>query len=117
MEYKEVVGRRRTIRYFQSWRPVEREKIQVMLEAALRASCAVNATFMRAIVVERDKIDRETLEAMKTPVSGLNLALAPVHIYIFCDMKAYVGAQDRLNKLVDVGALNSSHGRTHISGH
>src|SRR5439155_4602883 len=56
MEYKEVVGRRRTIRYFQSWRPVEREKIQVMLEAALRASCAVNATFMRAIVVERDKI-------------------------------------------------------------
>ena len=34
MEYKEVVGRRGSIRYFQSWRQVEREKIQIMLEAA-----------------------------------------------------------------------------------
>ena len=33
MELKEVIGRRRSIRIFASWRPVEREKIQKMLEA------------------------------------------------------------------------------------
>jgi nitroreductase len=34
MEFKEVIGRRRSIRYFQPWRPVEREKVQSILEAA-----------------------------------------------------------------------------------
>ena len=110
MEFKEVVGRRRSIRYFQSWRPVEREKIQVMLEAARRASCAVNATFMRAIVVYRDQLPRETLEALKTPVSGLNIELAPVHIYTYYDPTAFRGGQERLKKLIEVGALNATHG-------
>jgi nitroreductase len=113
MELKEVVGRRRSIRYFQSWRQVEREKIQIMLEAARLASCAVNATFLKAIVVVRDQLDRDTLEALKTPVSGLNIELAPVHIYTYVDMGAYVGAQARLKKLVDVGALNATHGWSH----
>ena len=34
MEFKQVIGRRRSIRHFLPWKPVEREKIQVMLEAA-----------------------------------------------------------------------------------
>ena len=34
MEFKQVVGTRRTIRFFDPSRPVEEEKIQVMLEAA-----------------------------------------------------------------------------------
>ncbi len=113
MELKEVIGRRRSIRYFQSWRQVEREKIQIMLEAARLASCAVNATFLKAIVVVRDDLDSATLEALKTPVSGLNIELAPVHIYTYVDMGAYVGAQARLKKLVDVGALNATHGWSH----
>jgi len=112
MEYKEVVGRRRSIRYFQTWRPVEREKIQIMLEAARQASCAVNATFMKAIVVERDKLDPKTLESLKTPVSG-QLELAPIHIYTYADPSAFNGAQGRLKKLVDVGALNASLGWSH----
>jgi len=112
MEFKEVVGRRRSIRYFQSWRPVEREKIQTMLEAARQASCAVNATFMKAIVVERDKLDQGTLDALKTPVSG-QIELAPIHIYTYADTKAFHGAQGRLKKLVDVGALNASLGWSH----
>jgi len=32
MEFKEVIGRRRSIRYFVPYRPVEREKIQTILE-------------------------------------------------------------------------------------
>ena len=41
MEFKEVVGRRRSIRFFDPEKPVEREKIQKILEAARLASCAV----------------------------------------------------------------------------
>ena len=31
MEFKEVIGRRRSIRFFDPEKPVEREKIQIML--------------------------------------------------------------------------------------
>ena len=50
MEFKQVVGNRRTIRFFDPNRPVEPEKIQVMLEAANRSSRAVNADFAKASV-------------------------------------------------------------------
>ena len=63
MEFKEVVGRRRSIRYFLPFRPVEKEKIQTILEAARLASCAVNASFLRAVVVElRRRALREEAE-------------------------------------------------------
>ena len=45
MEFKEVIGRRRSIRFFEPDKPVEREKIQIMLEAARLSSCAVNAHY------------------------------------------------------------------------
>ena len=47
MEFKEVVGRRRSIRYFLPWRPVPREKIQIILEAARLASRAGNKGLLR----------------------------------------------------------------------
>ena len=49
MDFKEVVGRRRSIRYFLPWRPVERLKVQTILEAARLASRAGNADFARAV--------------------------------------------------------------------
>jgi nitroreductase len=111
MEFKEVIGRRRSIRYFAPYRPVERDKIQTILEAARLASCAVNATFLRAIVVQRDDLDPEVLEALKTPVSALNLELAPVHIYFYGDMQAIQRSRGQtLKELIDVGALNATHG-------
>ncbi|MBE0608438.1 MAG: nitroreductase family protein [Dehalococcoidia bacterium] len=42
MELKEVIGRRRTIRFFPPHRPVERDKVQRLFEVARRASCAGN---------------------------------------------------------------------------
>ena len=41
---------RRSIRFFDTDRPVEREKIQKILEAMRIASCAVNAHWLRAVV-------------------------------------------------------------------
>ena len=114
MEFKEVIGRRRSIRFFEPKKPVEREKIQTVLEAARLSSCAVNAHWLRAIVVERDKLAKDKLDAMKTPVSALNIELAPVHIYFYCDLgvvNRIKGA--RLKELVDVGALAPTHGWSH----
>ncbi len=105
MEFKEVIGRRRSIRYFAPYRPVEREKIQTILEAARLASCAVNDTFLRAIVVQRDDLAPEVLESLKTPVSALNLALAPVHIYFYGDLHTLRESRgNTLKELIDVGA-------------
>lgn len=114
MEFKEVLGSRRSIRFFDTDRPVEREKIQKILEAMRIASCAVNAHWLRAVVVNRADIPEETMEALKTPVSGLVQELAPVHIYCYLDtgiVKKIEGT--RLKKLVDVGALAPTHGWSH----
>jgi nitroreductase len=114
MEFKQVVGRRRTIRFFEPDKPVEREKIQTILEAARLSSCAVNAQWLRAIVVERDKLERQTLDMLKTPVSATNLELAPVHIYFYGDRSVVPRTRgSTLKELVDVGALAPAHGWSH----
>ena len=114
MELKQVLGIRRSIRFFDPDTPVERAKIQKILEAMRIASCAVNAHWLRAIVVNRADIPAATLEALKTPVAGLVQELAPVHIYCYMDLgvvNRIKGA--RLKKLVDVGALAPTHGWSH----
>jgi len=114
MEFKEVIGRRRSIRFFDPDRPVEREKIQKMLEAARLASCAVNAHWARAIVSFRDDLTEDQLNRLKTPVAGLNTELAPVHIHWFNDLGIVNRIEgSRLKELVDVGALAPTHGWSH----
>jgi nitroreductase len=114
MEFKEVIGTRRTIRYFEPEKPVEREKIQMMLEAARLASCAVNAHWLKAIVVQRDEMSKEQLDSLKTPVASTALDLAPVHIYLFIDLGVVNRIKgSRLKELVDAGALNPTHGWSH----
>jgi len=114
MEFKEVLGLRRSIRYFDPDRPVEREKIQKILEAMRIASCAVNAHWLRAVVINRADIPAETLEELKMPVAALVQELAPVHVYCYLDLGTVVRNKGkRLRELVDVGALNPTHGWSH----
>jgi nitroreductase len=114
MEFKQVLGIRRSIRYFDPDRPVEREKIQKVLEAMRIASCAVNAHWLRAVVVNRAEIPADTLEALKVPVAGLVQELAPVHVYCYLDTGIVTRIKGkRLKELVDVGALNPTHGWSH----
>lgn len=113
MEFKQVVGNRRTIRFFDPNQPVEPEKIQVMLEAANRASRAVNADFVKAIVCYRDELSDEVREQLKTPTMTVQLDLAPVAIFWYGDMTFADGAQARLKELVDLGALPVTHGWSH----
>jgi nitroreductase len=114
MEFKQVIGDRRSIRFFDPDKPVPRDKIQKMLEAARLASCAVNAQWARAVVGFRDDLTEDQLNRLKTPVAGLNTEMAPVHIHFFLDAGVVQRNEGRpLKELVDVGALAPTHGWSH----
>lgn len=114
MEFQELVGTRRSIRFFDPKRPVEQEKIQKILEACLRASCAVNAHWLKAIVVKRDDIPLAELEKLKNPVQAVVIQLAPVHIYLYADLGVVNRVQGkRLKELFDVQVMGTSHGWSH----
>lgn len=105
MELFEVIGRRRSIRFLLPFRPVEREKIQCMLEAARLASHWGNVQSLRALVIERDKASQEVLDALPSPVGGYQVPLAPVVIVWYIETAAteHIGA--RLRELIDAGAI------------
>ncbi len=105
MELREVMGRRRSIRFMRPYQPVEPEKIQVMLEAARRASHWGNVGGLRAIVVYRDTAPPETLDALFAPIAGYQIRRAPVTIVWFFDSNAVDEQADRLQELLDAGAL------------
>jgi nitroreductase len=113
MEFKEVIGRRRSIRFYQPWRPVEREKIQIMLEAGRLCSRAVNGDFAKAIVVDRDSVSQEDRDSLKTPTTQAQLDLAPVWIFWYGNPEAPKRGPHTLKQLVDVGALNPPLGWSH----
>jgi nitroreductase len=110
MEFKEVIGTRRTIRFFKPWRPVERWKIQVMLEASNRASRSINADYPKALVSNRDDLPEETIDALRNPTTTADLDLAPTYIFWYINLDYGEGAQDRLKELVEHNALPASHG-------
>jgi nitroreductase len=113
VEFKKVIGDRRTIRFFDPNRPVEPEKIQIMLEAANLSSRAVNADFAKAIVCLRDELPADIVELLKTPTTTTQFDLAPVYIFWYGDTTFADGAQLRLKELVDLGALPVTHGWSH----
>jgi hypothetical protein len=75
-------------RYFQPYRMVEREKIQMILEAARLASQAINSNWAKAIVVNRDDLSEDLRQALKTPTTTAQLDLAPTWIFWFGDTTA-----------------------------
>jgi nitroreductase len=105
MELREVIGRRRSIRFVRPYRPVEPEKIQRMLEAARLASHWGNVQSLRAVVVFRHSAPQETLDALYAPIAGWQIRLAPVVIVWYLDTAAVDVQSDRLRELLDAGAL------------
>jgi len=96
MELKEVIGWRRSIRFYLPFRPVEREKIQKMLEAARRASCVGNVNNARAIVVWKDQASQELIQALTPPLGYQQMQTAPCFIVWYSDSAAY-----EVNKWID----------------
>jgi nitroreductase len=89
VELKEVIGRRRTIRFFLPFRPVEREKIQKMLEAARRASCVGNVMNVRAIVIWKAQASAELLQKITPPLGYQQMQTAPVFLFWYNETAAY----------------------------
>jgi nitroreductase len=88
MEVKEVIGRRRTIRFFEPDREVERSKVQKMLEAARRASCVGNVNSTRAIVLWRDQATDDLLSMLNNPLAWA-AQTASCFLLWFWDKQAY----------------------------
>jgi nitroreductase len=89
MELKEVLGRRRTIRFFLPFRSLERAKVQKMLEAARRASCVGNVNNTRAIVIWKDQASEELIQALTPPLGYQQMQTAPCFIIWYSDSAAY----------------------------
>ena len=89
MQLKEVIGRRRTHRFFLPHRPVERTKIQKMLEAARHASCVGNVMNVRAIVIWRDQSPENLIKALTPPLGYQQMQTAPVFIFWYNERAAY----------------------------
>ena len=111
MELREVIGRRRSIRFLLPYKPVEPEKIQRMLEAARIASHWGNVQSLRAVAVFRDSATPEVLEALMAPIAGFQIRLAPVVIVWFLDTTAVDEQSDRLRELLGAGALGFGEGK------
>lgn len=120
MEFRQAVGRHRTFQYFLPWRPVERDKVQVVLEAGRLASRAVNTAFSKAIVAHRDSLTQDQRDRLKTPLSATLFDTAPVCVFWYFDMDSRrVAVQERKwptvasGTLVAIGALGPPHGWSH----
>jgi nitroreductase len=96
MELKEVIGWRRSIRFYLPFRPVEREKVQKMLEAARRASCVGNVGNTRAVVIWKDQASEELMQALTPPLGYQQMQTAPCFIVWYSDAAAY-----EVNKWID----------------
>ncbi len=112
MEFKEVVGRRRSIRYYKPYQPVEKHKVQTILEAARLQCQHGNAGLVRkAVVVTKgetdDAIREELIDALYNQPQA---AQAPVAIVWAIDLSGWENLRENLLNLIDVKALNSSYG-------
>jgi len=111
MELREVIGRRRSIRFLLPYKPVEPEKIQRMLEAARIASHWGNVQSLRAVVVFKDSAPQEVCEALLAPIAGFQIRIAPVVIVWYVETAAVDEQSDRLRELLRVGALGFGEGK------
>jgi len=105
MEVQEAIGTRRTYRYLLPHKPVEREKIQKMLEAARVASHWGNVQALKAVVVERATASEAVLESLLAPVAGFQIEQAPIVIVWWLDYAAIDDQADRLRELVNARVL------------
>jgi nitroreductase len=115
MDLKEVIGNRRSMRFLRPYKPVEREKIQKMLEAARRASHWGNVQAVKAVVIERATAPKEVIDALPvgTAIAGFQFRTAPVVLVWYIDWSALPKQGNRLHELVEAGALGVNKERSH----
>jgi len=105
MELREVLGRRRSIRFVRQYKAVEPEKIQMMFEAARIASHWGNVHLLGGVAIHRETASQEVLDSLEASIVGWQVKIAPVVIVWFIDPEMVEEQADRLRQLIDVGAL------------
>ena len=120
MEFAQVIGKRRSVRYFETARPVERRKIQTVLEAARLCSRAMNVPWGKGLVVYHEQLTQEERDRLKTPFAGAEFDLAPVYILWYYDLDASRIALEGARYpavpsgvLQDIAAYGPPHGWSH----
>lgn len=113
MDFLQVVGNRRSVRWFKPWQPVGNDQIQRILEAARLTSCPGNLQPWRAVVVvvrELDPGPRARLLAANNHQRPQELA--PVWIYWYADPDAARPSQflESVRQLLPIGVLPSAFG-------
>ena len=98
MELREVMGRRRSIRFLLPYKPVEPEKIQRMLAAARIASHWGNVQSLRAVVVFKDSASK----AVRDALLGLPTKDFDVEVY-------GLAVEPLVNALGSIGRLNQAN--------
>lgn len=108
----QTLGNRRSIRYFDPERKVERWKIETMLQAARFSSCQGNINCTEAVVIDKDNCD--IWEDLEECVSGFNVQLMnqSSHLILWLtNLNAWYGrAIDGIGTLSMVGATTKYHG-------
>ena len=102
------IGLRRSIRWYEPHKSVEKWKVQAMLEAARLSPTAGNFNGQRAIVVYRDE-DPEIWEFI-SDWSQITTQMAPVLIFWCYDMGNYDTMGQSIHDLLRTGALDKAHG-------
>ena len=103
-----AMGTRRSIRWYEPNKPVEKWKIQTMLEAARQAPTAGNYNGQRAIVVYRDE-DPEIWEFI-SDWSQITTQMAPVLVFWMYDMANYDTMGQSIHDIMRTGGLDKAHG-------
>lgn len=105
MQLREVIGRRRSIRFVRPYQRVEPEKIQMMFEAARIASHWGNVQTLGAVAVFKESAPKEVIDSLEASIVGWQIRIAPVVIVWFLNPHMVDEQSDRLRQLLDVGAL------------
>ena len=113
MDFLEVVGTRRSIRWFRPWQRVEQDKLQRILEAARLTSCPGNMQPWRALVLWQSELEPDTRRAL-CAANNFQRAqeLAPVWIYWYADPEAVApeALLERVRELLPAGAFPPAFG-------
>jgi nitroreductase len=101
MDVSEVIKRRRSIRRFKS-DPIPDEKIKLLLESARLAPSGTNTQPWRFIVVKDDDTKNKLRKASH---NQRHIKSAPVIIVCCADLKAFKEFPERVDELIESGAL------------
>ncbi len=84
MDFLEFVSKRQSVRAFDTNRPVEKEKIERILEAARLSPSACNSQPWHIIVVDEPELKNKVADATSARALGMNhfTKQAPVHLVL-----------------------------------